>query len=220
MRGRRTSAAAAYGVALLSTACWSVPGLPEGSGEGLISVDMAAPADGNAVERPTWAEGDQFVYLYGGETQMRWRVTRADETGYDLTEDPSGQVTRLDADLGLVGRSAPDDPWQERARAPVDSSWAWPLWVGKRWSTRFVQKAPDSAVPVQADYVCDARETVTVPAGTFECLRVWRSARPAVEGRYLAAVSVAWFAPEVGYMVKRLEDGALLELQQVHRQTR
>jgi hypothetical protein len=99
------------------------------------------------------------------------------------------------------------DPELERELAPADSRFAWPLWVGKRWVSHFVRKVPGAGLPVLATYQCDARERITVPAGTFDCWRIWRRARPATEGKFL-----------VGWVVRRLDDGVLLELEEFHRQ--
>ena len=205
-------------LAFALAACFGVASLPEGEGEGLVGADRAAPADGNVGERPAWSVGDWFRYRHGGVNHMSWRVTRADDAGYTLTQEATGAQTLLDPDFGIIGEDVPDEPESTRRRAPVDNGWTWPLWVGKRWSTHYLRKAPGAALPVRADYVCDARESVTVPAGTFDCFRVWRTARPLVEGRFLEAVQVAWWAPDVGYFVKRLDESVLLELEAFHRQ--
>ena len=94
------------------------------------------------------------------------------------------------------------------------------MWRGKRWTSHFVRKQLDQpALPLMVTYEVDAVETVTVPAGSFSCLRIWRRARVAEsEQRYLERVSVLWYAPEVGYFAKRLESGSLMELEEFHRQ--
>jgi hypothetical protein len=59
---------------------------------------------------------------------------------------------------------------------------------------------------------------VTVGAGSFSCLRIWRHARVATEGKFLERASLLWFAPDVGNFAQRLENGTLLELEEYHRQ--
>ena len=55
-----------------------------------------------------------------------------------------------------------------------------------------------------ARYHCEAGETITVPAGTFETLRIWRRDAIAGQDDLLQHSTVVWYAPEVGYMVRRL----------------
>ncbi|MEO0652798.1 MAG: hypothetical protein AAFZ65_19145, partial [Planctomycetota bacterium] len=98
---------------------------------------------------------------------------------------------------------------------PIDPSYAWPLWVGKRWTGDYVRReSSGTELPVVARYEIDARETVTVPAGTFDCLRVWRRDAVNLEGNYLERTTIDWYAPEVGYVVRRLEGGLETVLEQ------
>lgn len=204
----------------LVTACAGVAPFPEGEGEGLVTVDRAVPASTSVAARPEWAVGDRFEYLRGGEQHTTWRVESAGPEGYKLVQEMTGVVTLLDQDLGVLGEDVPDDPVQARRRSPVDNEYAWPLWVGKRWTTNYLRKVPGAALPVQAEYECDAIETISVPAGTFECYRIWRKARPLVPGKYYESANVLWYAPEVGYFVRKLENSVVTELQDVHRQKR
>ena len=57
-----------------------------------------------------------------------------------------------------------------------------------------------------------------MPAGSFDCFRIWRRSQPLIEGSYLDKVSLLWYAPEVGNFVRRLEDNAVTELESFHRQ--
>ncbi len=197
-----------------------MPGLPEGTGLGLIAVDRQIPDDAKTAFRPLLREGDRFRFLQGGEKHIGLRVARADDKGYELVDEGNGTRTFLDIDLGHMGEEMPDNPEALRRLVPFDKEWTWPLWEGKRWSSHFLRKAPGTAIPVQANYHADRWETVTVPAGTFECLRIWRRGRPTIEGRkFLENTEVRWYAPKVGYFVRRLADGVLLELQEFHRQS-
>ena len=103
--------------------------------------------------------------------------------------------------------------------APVDPQFTWPLWLGKKWTGHFLRKdLGGNALPLLVQYRCDAWETVTVPAGTFEALRIWRRVRPATEGTFLDQHEIIWYAPSIGYFVRRLQDNTLTELEEYHRQ--
>jgi len=194
-------------------------GLAEGTGQGVVSFDRNAPTGSQLHERPTWEVGDRFVYRRAGVLQVPLRVTDRGDDGYVLTHEQSGVQTLLDQDLGLVGLDVPGDPQQTRREAPSEALLHWPLWVGKRWSCHFYRKrVGEPILPLHVSYHCDRVETVTVPAGTFECLRIWRRARVAAEGDYMEVTSLLWYSPEVGYFARRLENGSQLELLEYHRQ--
>ena len=58
----------------------------------------------------------------------------------------AAEAQQLDQDLGDLGLFAAPvgkaAPVQEIAIAPADARYHWPLWVGKRWSSHFLRKAP------------------------------------------------------------------------------
>ncbi len=200
-------------------ACQGAPPAPPLVGQGLVTVDRTPPEGAATFARPEWLVGDRFVYERGGRMQIPVRVSKADEQGYVLVDERAGLELLLDRDLGELGERVPADPSRDRRRDPVDARLTWPLWVGKRWTCHYVQRAADgSGLPILATYTCDAIETVTVPAGTFDALRIWRRARPAVEGEFLDATEVGWYAPAVGWFVRRLADGTLTELREFDRQ--
>lgn len=207
----------ACAIALVAVAACGTPGLPEGSGQGLVTHDRRAPDGARTVERPTWTDGDRFVYRRGGQLRLALRVI-AEEDGFRLVEEATGLVTRLGPDLEQRGQEAPDAPELERVLAPGDTQLCWPLWAGKRWTCHFLRKAPGQLLPVWADYVADQWESVTAPAGRFECLRIWRRVRPAIEGSFFEQVDLLWYSPDAGYFVQKLEDGVITELAEVHRQ--
>jgi hypothetical protein len=218
---RPRSVLLAASLAALLPACASRFALPEGSGEGLVSWDRAAPAGAATAPHPAWKVGDRFVFRRGESVRMAYRVEQADDGGVVLAEEESGLRLALDPELGERGQALPGDPRARRAFDPADSSWSFPLWVGKRWTCHFLSKRPgeDEPVPLLVSYHCDAEEEITVPAGTFRCLRVWRRARVAAKGDFRERTSLSWYAPEVGWFVRRLTGDELTELVEVHRQT-
>ena len=77
----------------------------------------------------------------------------------------------------------------------------WPLQVGNacRWRARRQDYAvrPDFSGPDRTDYKVKAYEEVTVPTGTFMAYRV-----EIVRTQYKCHTEMAWFAPEIGQVIK------------------
>ena len=187
-------------------------------GKGVLAFDREPPAGARLFECPSWTEGDQFIYLRGGMLRLPLRVWAGEDGGFVLENEDNGVKTLLSADLNLTGLEEPGEPMAQRSD-PAETWLHWPLWVGKRWSCNFVNRRPGQPpLPLVITYHCDAIETIDVPAGKFECLRIWRRARVASKRKYLERTSILWYAPQVGYFARRLENGTLLELEQFHRQ--
>jgi hypothetical protein len=205
-------------LAFVLTACAS-PALPPGSGEGLTAFDREAPAGAETFARPQWTAGDRFVLRRGDQLTMAFRAQEAADGGWVLVDERSGLHRWLTADLALQRSGFPEDPTTLRVRDPQDTQLCWPLWVGKRWTVHLLRKAPGAAMPVRADYRCDAIETIATPAGEFRCLRIWRRAQPVVpDATFLANVEIGWYSPDAGWFARYLEDGIVDELVEVHRQ--
>lgn len=209
---RRTSLALLGSLA----ACASHPA-PLPPGPGVVSVDKNPPKAVTPYQRPEWSVGDRFVFRRGGEQRIAVRVVAIDASSIVLVDEASGVLNRLDRDLGSVTLEL-ESGEVIGAWDPVDARFTWPLWVGKRWACRYVRRDGPNDVPVLSTYHCDAFETVTVPAGEFRALRIWRRSRPLLEGEWLDRTDVYWYAPECGQVVRRLEDTVLTELEEVHRQ--
>lgn len=197
--------------------------MPDGVGRGLVGFDRQAPGDLPTFAAPTWHDGDRFVFVRGNALRLTWRVEILPDGGYVLIDDGNGERQTLTAELADLGQAevrAPDgDPVATIALAPSDQRYHWPLWVGKRWSCHFLRKAPGHPpLPLLVTYAIEASEEVTVPAGTFTALRILRRADVAAEGTYLERVTLSWYAPAVGVEVRRIDDGVLTELAEVHRQ--
>lgn len=77
------------------------------------------------------------------------------------------------------------------------------LTIGHKWSekstmTTRVKNASPMNIEMSTDYEVAERETVSVPAGEFDCYRIEsRSNAAGVETR-----NTSWYSPEVGYYVK------------------
>lgn len=200
---------AALAAAALSSlvACTSAPEYPPGAG--LRAFDRRPPEGAETHFCPEWTEGDELVYRRGTRIEVSYVVEREGE-GWALHDPRSETKLVLDADLAQLGvRPSDGDPGEYDVRFdPFDPSYSWPLWVGKRWTGQYVRREGSSTeVPVIARYEVDASEEVTVPAGTFMTLRIYRRDAVDLPGNYVERTTVDWYAPEVGYVVKRLEGG-------------
>ena len=208
-------------LALLASAgaCSSPATLPEGEGAGLVRWDRRPPEGAWLVERPQWTVGDRLVYRAGDWLSLDLRVIEVGPEGMVL-EEAGGTLQTLTPDLGALRDEVPGDPEQTRVNEPADASYHFPLWPGKRWAVEFVRKAPGEkqGLPLLVEYHCDREERVTVPAGEFRTLRIWRRARLSNDPESRERVSLLWYAPEIGFFVRRLNDGVLLELEEAHRQ--
>ena len=189
------------------------------AGKGLVSFDRDAPNGATTYARPTWKVGDRFVYVKGGLSRLAFRVESTVEGVHRLVDEQGTMVLRIGEDLSDRGQEKPGDASATLTYDPADFELSWPLWQGKRWSCSFTSRSPARGdLPLLVSYTCDTTEEVTVPAGTFRCLRVWRRARLAVEGNWIDRVSVAWYAPDAGVFVKRLADSIVTELVEIQRQ--
>ena len=111
-------------------------------GRGLISVDRAAPASVERVERPEWKLGDRFVYRRGGKIRLEYLLTEKSDQGYVLEEVGSQLEFSLGLDLERKAEAAPNRSTEVRHFAPADHVLTWPLWVGKRWSGEYALEMP------------------------------------------------------------------------------
>jgi hypothetical protein len=196
-------------------ACSATPALPDGEGRGLIAFDPAPPPGAETWQRPEWRVGDRQVLRRGGELRVELGVVRADDAGYELRDAASGLRIERDRDLAGLRDLPPPDSGDVplRATAPRDVRYHWPLWIGKRWRCHLVDKAPSGdAVPLEVRYEVEGLDTVQVPAGTFRCLRVLRTARVDAPGRWLERTSITWYSPDAGIEVRQVIDGTAVEL--------
>jgi hypothetical protein len=204
----------------LFTACVG-PQMPEGEGRGLLSFDRQPPPDAATFAAPRWQAGDRFVFVRGSAQRLTMHV-EAESDGFALVDDTTKSSQLLSHELADLGLREPDARGKMQAviaLAPGDARYHWPLWVGKRWSCQFYRKAPGQPpLPLLVTYAVEASEEVTVPAGTFQTLRILRRTSVAAQGTFLERASLCWYAPRIGAEVRRLDDGVLTELAEVHRQ--
>lgn len=189
------------------------PAMPDGVGRGLLTVDTDPPAGAATYERPTWHVGQTFALVRGDFVGARFLVEAVDDAGY-VVRGPGGVRLRRDLDLGNLGEWQPEGDAPLHLLSPVDVRFHWPLWLGKRWSCEFVDRAPGGeAMTMVADYEVEDLDTVTVRAGTFAALRVVRTLRlPAAGDRVMTRTQVVWYAPSIGAEVRQILGDTEVEL--------
>ncbi len=188
------------------------PPLPDGTGRGVVAFDATPPAGAATWPRPSWRAGDRFVLVRGERRRGEFRVSAATASHYAI-DAGNGVELRRDLDLGNLGEwDANGEP--RHVLSPVDTRYHWPLWVGKRWSSEFVDRPRGgAALAMRADYVVEDLDTITVAAGTFRALRIVRTLRLVGAGdQYLPRWQIVWYAPEPGTEVRQLIGDTLVEL--------
>lgn len=206
---RRCPAALLLGVAACSSA--AAPDAPAPSAGGVVAVDAEPPAGAATWTRPQWRVGETFLLRRGERVQGAFRVTAAGDEAYVL-DTGGGPLLRRDLDLGHLGASAPDGT-PLRELSPADTCYHWPLWVGKRWTCEFVDRARGAqTVTMRASYHVEEVDTITVPAGTFEALRIVRTLRLPGTDNVLTRTQLTWYAPSLGTEVRQLAGDTLIEL--------
>ena len=109
--------------------------------------------------------------------------------------------------MGIWGQIRPTT---RRTLSPL----AFPLFVGKTWSfdySNVTNESTGETLPRHVDGNVTGWETLKVPAGTFQCLRVVQKLRRmvhAMDGIFPANdIETYWFAPEVRWHIRRQFEG-------------
>jgi len=165
---------------------------------------IAAPA-GPPVAAPTWSVGDEWTYRWespqGSGTLVWWVSREAEIEGqpYWVMEGASQEIWHRKSDLA-VAQFAVGKQLQSRNRPPHQYA-DWPLSVGKAWERAFEEERPATRETrnVVFRYHVEGAETVTVPAGTFQTLKIVRRVRSG------AILTEFWYSPEVRHWVRMRE---------------
>lgn len=163
------------------------------------------------------ALGGQLVFRRGGDRVARFQVDQNPELGImRLVDTDTGMEALHTWDLAEVGRDSPGGEFPVLRYLPADPWLHFPLWEGKEWIVEFASHSlRRPPIMLQVEYHCDAREMIETPAGRFDCFRIWRAAGLASEDAELRRTSLYWYAPEIGFVVRRLDNSELLELVQI-----
>lgn len=173
-----------------------------------IILSTSAVADVTlVVERPTWKAGDTWPLQRtnvrdGTVSTFRWAVTATRPDG-SYTIDFGGRPEIRDADFNSEPASGPEykAPW-----------FRWPQRVGDRWTYDLPLKMAVGNGSESTTREVIAAETIEVPAGRFECLKIAStqtrmSTDPRVQWSNYSTTTerTDWFCPAVRGVAKRIE---------------
>jgi len=156
-------------------------------------VARPAAADFHAGDRWEWRQVDSHSK---GETGRFTRTIVARDGELRIADSVCGEMSLASA-FTLDCDKVAAKPWR-----------AWPLEVGRKWSTDVDWTRPDGASGnTSQDAVVAALEDVTVPAGTYKAYRIeldgwYRNSR----GGHGRQRDVFWYVPELHADVKHTRD--------------
>jgi hypothetical protein len=144
---------------------------------------------GDRTERLAWTVVDETAYR---ERLVLRLISNAGFEFYDL-ETKSWMATMLHGKMQEV--------------FPHNGQLSSPLWVGKSWPATFLYTRRDGSQAEQKrSWTVEARETIRVPAGSFDTFRIRSS------GDNLTIT--LWYAPELQFFVRRVTEG-MVQVEQV-----
>ena len=176
-------------------------------------VTARATAPTLTAEVPAWRRGDEWEFRWESPTNKGVFVWTVDHE--ETVEGATAYVIKVGtreifyrkSDIALIRETL--DGTLVLANTPPRLRYAWPLTVGKTWEQTLSQeRASPRNSEQRADIVTvEAEETVTVPAGTFQTLKlVYRNKDTQ------AILYEEWYAPAVKHPVlfrERLTSGGL-----------
>ena len=176
---------------------------PEGVSMSGISPAVAAAPLPPTVAVPVWKRAYEWSYRYdspAGKGTFVWAVDREEVSdGIECYVIKAGtrEIFYRKSDLAHV-RETLDGALINRA-VPPKANYVWPLVVGKTWEQAFHEERPQDrqTQDIARTVSVDAEETVTVPAGTFQTLRITARSK-----RSTALSYEMWYAPAVMQWVK------------------
>lgn len=167
------------------------------AGEEKVEVGFPKPGTRLVFDKTTGDQRETIAWTVVDETAYRERlvvrlISNAGFEFYDL-ETKSWMATMLHGKMQEV--------------YPHNGQLSSPLWVGKSWPAKFLYTRRDGSQAEQnRTWTVEARETISVPAGSFDTFRI-RSA-----GDNLTIT--LWYAPELQFFVRRVTEG-MVQVEQV-----
>jgi|SRR5690242_18021683 hypothetical protein len=185
-------------VLIAALACW----LGGCAGQPVPPAPAQAPgnpeATPSAAAPPEWRPGDRWVYGWTSATgsgtktvemveirdinAVSYYIIRIGDVDYFYTRDLrwAGSMQKDK----IVARMTPPQPW-----------FTWPLETGRRWTHEGLYEDPSGKVPHKDVFSVVGSETVEVPAGRFETLKIVRETDRRDSDQY-------WYAPSVRFYVR------------------
>ena len=170
---------------------------------GSAATPVVAVALSGSIAVPVWRVGDEWQYAYKGPSDSGtyvWAVNRVemlDGVDHYVVKGGTRELFYRVADLASSLERV--DGVVVNRNTPPRLSYSWPLTVGKAWDQDFRNDLPvdRQTIDRKGTWTVGAEEVVTVPAGTFQTLKItWRNRNNG------SVIYEMWYAPEVKQWVK------------------
>ena len=162
--------------------------------------------------QPQWKVGDTWVFHQTGglpPTESDWSrkvVETLPGERFKVVTDSNSSLT-FDSDGNSVDNRGADFSWR-RFNLPLD--------VGKRWKHQRKIAGATWSGTEESEWEVKAAEKITVPAGTFDCVRVegnayrsWSATSFAQSTNKARTETTYWFCPAIKWAAKwRISDQA------------
>jgi len=173
----------------------------------VIATALAASVHAQTAERPEWKVGDMWTFHQKGGlpvTESDWsrKVLAALANGRFTVETETGGLLTFDGECNSLDKRGPDYSWRR---------FNFPLQVGKSWDHQYKMEGQNSQGFVTSSWAVKTYETITVPAGTFNCFKVvgmaWRNWTPTnrpggVTGANDRSMTTYWYCPAIRGVAK------------------
>ena len=176
---------------------------------GLVIVATATAQEETVVGFP--AAGTRLVFeKTSGKQKEILKWIAVDDTQYK-----GRTVHRLIGENGFEYYDAGTKSWiatvidgKTREVTPHNGQLSPTLWVGKTWNAEYLYPRRDGSQSLQKKtWRVEAKEPVTVPAGTFDTYRI--------KSEDKALTITLWYAPSINFYVKRKTEGTVQVEQQL-----
>ena len=175
------------------------------TGATALSTSQGRNAITGPIVKPEWKVGSEWAYRWespSGSGTFVWRLDRVE----DLANEPhyvirtgSREIFYRVADRGVTKETLNGRTVREFSPSAAWKSVTFPLRVGLSWDMKYSVTRPTEQRTNNIERRClaEKEESVTVPAGTFDTIRIdcWNS-------RTGGWAHTAWYSPEVTHMVK------------------
>lgn len=168
--------------------------------QSLVAAAAAAAslACAQTADKPTIAVGDHWAYKQvdkdGKEVSWGRKVLSVDADGGFTVQTAPDKTMKFDASWNFV-----DPRGAEYGRAAI----RFPMKVGDEWSFISKQMLQTNLIDQRNKYKVVAQESLTVPAGTFDCFRVEGKADAAYKASYQQQIrETYWYCPKVNGVAK------------------
>ena len=169
----------------------------------LILLALAAAAHGQTAERPVWQVGDKWSFKESTrpppeESVWTREVAEALPDGRFRVRMQNGGTLTFDGETNSLDARGPEYTWKR---------FSFPLTVGKKWTHNRQIGTPPHNGYEHASWELKAYETLTVPAGTFDCFRVYGAVSQGIsytlygQGSSFQYVTY-WYCPVVKWIAR------------------